>query len=610
MRTSWTLLILGLLLFWGSMTMAGEYGPSYDERHKDLRTGEGPWQQPVALTWLPSAQQLAVALRESGELVLVDPSVGELGATDASIGAVKQRLSLGGKLTALAVVPNTGLCLVTDDAQHAVHLCQVQGEKAQQVSELKVSPYPCNVLVGAKQDGEILAYVASLWSRQLSVLKVGINPPSLTLVKKIDLPFAPRAMTEFIEDKQLVVGDAFSGQLVTILLPSGELGQTRNFLAHNLRGFAVSADRQKLVITHQMLNDAAQTTRTDVHWGLVMSNDLRWLKKEQVFKPGNSQDLYFGSHMQPLGEPGRGAADPAGITVTDQGTVVVALTGVNEIAVGKEDDLALFRIGVGKLPRSVALSGDQKQAYVANFGDDTITCVSLESREVVRTIGLGPKPKFTQVQQGEVLFNDAKLSHDSWMTCASCHVDGHTSNQLNDNLSDRSFGAAKRVLSLLGVKDTLPLAWNGEAPTIPHQVASSIERTMQSPEEAQGDDVSAIAAYLESLLVPAPVNRLRGTEDTAAIARGKEVFTKQNCAKCHAGDSFTTPEKYDVGLVDSAGNRKFNPPSLRGLSHRSPYFHDNSAGQLKDVFLSAGHPGNSTYSEEEVRDLIHYLESL
>ena len=48
------------------------------------------------------------------------------------------------------------------------------------------------------------------------------------------------------------------------------------------------------------------------------------------------------------------------------------------------------------------------------------------------------------------------------MSCHSCHTDGHTNGQLNDNLSDfKTFGAPKRVLSLLGKRDTMPLAWNG-----------------------------------------------------------------------------------------------------------------------------------------------------
>ena len=47
------------------------------------------------------------------------------------------------------------------------------------------------------------------------------------------------------------------------------------------------------------------------------------------------------------------------------------------------------------------------------------------------------------------------------MSCHSCHPDGHTNGLLNDNLGDGNFGAPKRVLSLLGVGQTGPWAWNG-----------------------------------------------------------------------------------------------------------------------------------------------------
>jgi cytochrome c peroxidase len=103
---------------------------------------------------------------------------------------------------------------------------------------------------------------------------------------------------------------------------------------------------------------------------------------------------------------------------------------------------------------------------------------------------------------------------------------------------------------------------------------------------------------------------LRGTVDAASVARGKDVFVRRNCAECHAGETFTTPAAYDVGLVDKVGNRAFNPPSLRGLSHRGPYFHDASAGSLSEVFTKHGHPGSAEYPAEEVSDLVAYLRSL
>src|SRR2546429_167098 len=83
-----------------------------------------------------------------------------------------------------------------------------------------------------------------------------------------------------------------------------------------------------------------------------------------------------------------------------------------------------------------------------------------------RRIPLGPQPELSLAERGELLFYDARLSHDGWFSCHSCHTDGHSNGLLNDNLGDGSFGAPKRVLSLLGVRDTGPWAWNGTMPDL------------------------------------------------------------------------------------------------------------------------------------------------
>ena len=51
----------------------------------------------------------------------------------------------------------------------------------------------------------------------------------------------------------------------------------------------------------------------------------------------------------------------------------------------------------------------------------------------------------TAADRGERLFFDGRLSHDGWLSCQSCHTDGHTNNALADTLGDGSFGAAKRL---------------------------------------------------------------------------------------------------------------------------------------------------------------------
>ncbi|HEX5105891.1 MAG TPA: cytochrome c peroxidase, partial [Pirellulaceae bacterium] len=346
----------------------------------------------------------------------------------------------------------------------------------------------------------------------------------------------------------------------------------------------------------------------DIHWGLLMSNDLRWLEVDSVLAGG--KELYKGAHMHPLGEAGRGGGDPGGVDVAADGMVCVAISGVNQVAIGKEGDFSMYRINVGRRPTAVRIAAGGQTAFVANTFDDSISVIDLVGREVAATIPLGPLPELSLAQQGELLFHNAKLSHDGWMSCQSCHTDGHANGQMNDNFSDRSFGAPKRVLSLLGVKDTLPLAWSGQVTTLERQIHNSVEGTMQREETLAKPDVQAIAAYVNSLELPPPLDVLRGTQDAASMERGRLVFEKHDCARCHAPPTYTTPEAYDVGLKDSQGATEFNPPSLRGLSHRGPYFHDNSAATLEEVFSKQRHPGDGEFSESEVTDLAAFLRSL
>jgi cytochrome c peroxidase len=196
------------------------------------------------------------------------------------------------------------------------------------------------------------------------------------------------------------------------------------------------------------------------------------------------------------------------------------------------------------------------------------------------------------------------------MSCHSCHSDGHANGEKNDNLSDASFGAPKRVLSLLGVKDTLPLAWNGQVQSLRRQIENSLDKTMQREEPLPLEQVKAIAAYVETLENPPPLAVLRGTVDQPAIDRGRTVFAKHDCGSCHAAPTYTTPTTYDIGLPDALGNKQFNPPSLRGLSHRGPFFHDASAENVEDIFLKYGHPNAASYTADEVRDLAAFLLSL
>ncbi len=73
---------------------------------------------------------------------------------------------------------------------------------------------------------------------------------------------------------------------------------------------------------------------------------------------------------------------------------------------------------------------------------------------------------------------------------------------------------------------------------------------------------------------------------------------------------YTSGKTYDVGLADEAGNRTFNPPSLRGVGQGGPYFHDNRAATLEDVFARHHHQLKDEPSPQELADLVAYLRSL
>jgi cytochrome c peroxidase len=82
------------------------------------------------------------------------------------------------------------------------------------------------------------------------------------------------------------------------------------------------------------------------------------------------------------------------------------------------------------------------------------------------------------------------------------------------------------------------------------------------------------------------------------------------CTNCHQPPVFTTPDTYDVGLGDKLGNSKFNPPTLLGVGQRGPYFHDNRAITLEEVFLKHKHQLERNLSTDELKDLLSFLRSL
>lgn len=224
----------------------------------------------------------------------------------------------------------------------------------------------------------------------------------------------------------------------------------------------------------------------------------------------------------------------------------------------------------------------------------------------VRELGgeLAPSSRSAKAQRGAELFrrgNDGRLSVGGFMACASCHPEGRT-----DGLSWRIEGHNLQTPLLAGrVLGTHPFKWDGKDRDLPTSLTNTIGRLGGgglSPE-----DIGALEAFLHTLPAPMPP-----TADGDAIARGKRLFEsgETGCLACHTGATLADGDQHDlaanIGAVDT--------PSLIGLAHSAPYYHDGSARTLRALLTDKGsvHGMGETkqLDGEQLDDLIAYLESL
>ena len=562
-----------------------------------------PHARPIGMAYLHADQRLLVANRDSGTITTIHPESRQVVSTWQIPGA--QQL-------ADFMVSEKGQFLVTCSAtQNCVWLIKRVNDQEFTVLEtlsVPAGPVGLNWLAeGQNPNAEVT--VACQWARTVLFVKcVPDAAPGSRLVvrQKVSLPHAPRRMLSVQSGERLLVADAFGGAVSVVKTDSGTLERTKQLPGHNLHGLAMMPDNKRVIMAHQILNPVAETSHDGVFWGIVMTNNLRLIPLENFLSdaraPLEDADIHF------LGEPKHGAADPTSVTVARYETILTTLGGVDELAVGVHLDHSFDRIKVGRQPVAVVTDTTGNLAYVANQFSDSVSVIEIKTRKVLKEIPLldpQARRENTLVERGEVLFHDANLSLDGWYSCHSCHTSGHTAGLLNDNLGDGNYGAPKRIPSLLGVDGTAPFLWSGRRDDLTEQTRKSITTTMHGP-DPDDEQLRALVAYMRAL---PPPPRL-ATDDPVQVARGEKLFEARGCGVCHVAPTYTSADVYDVGLQDQHGRAKFNPPSLRGVRHRGPFFHDHRAANLREVFMKHKHPQASEWPTNELADLIAFLESL
>ena len=556
---------------------------------------EAHWRRPVAIDISEDGEWLYTANRDSGTVSIVA----------AKNRTVIDEISVGKRLSDVLVVPEKDLLLCLDQAKHELVVLRQVADHWAVATRAPVAAFPSRVLWDAATSR---CLISSLRSRTLTAFRLLVTENDVVIQpdRTIRLPFEPLEMCLAGPDRRLIVADAFQAELAVVDAEAVQLKMIHKLPGHNIRGLAITADGRELLVAQQELNPLARSSRDDVHWGNMISNLLVSYPYSVICEDRSDAAKHRTVHQ--LGEPSQGAGDPGPIVLAPDGELAVLLSGVHQIAIsGKELGHHWRRANVGERPVS-AVSTPDGRIYAANQFADSISVVDFGQARELDQISLGTTtPPLDLLHRGESLFFDARLSHDGWMSCHSCHTDGHTNGQLNDNLSDGSFAAPKRVLSLLGVADTKPWAWNGTVGALQEQVVNSIEKTMQgtTPSDIQ---VQALVAFIEALSPP-PVIR-HATQQLESVSRGRDLFRSLECGRCHAPPTYTSPNTYDVSLADELGNNQFNPPSLRGVATRRSYFHDGRATSLAEVFTEHRHQLTVDLSRSDLDSLLDFLMSI
>jgi mono/diheme cytochrome c family protein len=538
--------------------------------------------QPVALVVAEEGRRLFVANRCAGTVSTIDVERGRVIA-ETTVGRTLSDLADGG----------AGLLLALDESAGELTVLKRDKDWLAVLSRLRVGDAAVSVCRLASSR----AVVARLWPRQLVIIDLA-QPDKPRIGKTISLPFAPRCQLALAGGAKIVIADAFGGKLALVDAEQGVVESVRSLPGHNIRGLALSADGKQLLLTQQLLAEEVPTRPDDIRWGNVITNGVRSLSLDDVLQP--NADLLHHCRLHPLGTFGHGAADPAGLAVVGD-KIVVALAGTGEVAFGPELHGDWPRLRLGRRPTAIAHSGNR--IFVADTFGDTITVIDGDKIKKIAEISLGPTPELTSAERGELLFFDARLSVEGWMSCHSCHSDGHSNGLRSDTLGDGSYGAPKRVPTLLGVGDTAPWAWNGSMARLEDQVRQSIQTTMRGSRPTE-QRVADLTAYLRTLAPP------RGASSGEAVRRGENIFHMRGCVRCHAPPTYTTSRTYEVDLEDELGKKAFNPPSLRGVSHGVAFFHDGRAAVLEEVVTRYHHQVPGDMPKQEVEDLLAFLRGL
>lgn len=399
--------------------------------------------------------------------------------------------------------------------------------------------------------------------------------------------------------------------------------------AQSLWGLCCSPDGKYLYCTHLISRYGVPVTQLDRGW--VNTNALSIVDVE-------AGSLYA---TLLLDDVDHGAANPAGVCIGGDGRLYVALAGVHELLAldltAMHERLATLFAGepaadgirdraelsaslsfASPFKKRIRLQGRSPRAVATAGGTLLVSCrfatfleqLTVETQASARLLSLGSEPAPDAVRRGELAFCDASICYQRWQSCASCHPDGRADG-LNWDQRNDGLGNPKNTKSLLFSHVTPPAMITGIRKDAETAVRNGILHTLntQQPESLAAD----MDAYLRRLRpVESPFLREYRAKDPEQ--RGKALYDRAGCNRCHSGTYLTDRKKYDVGTgADNDRGRPFDTPTLREIWRTAPYLYDGRAATLREAFISCNpddrHGITQNLTEQELDALILYIQT-
>jgi len=275
-------------------------------------------------------------------------------------------------------------------------------------------------------------------------------------------------------------------------------------------------------------------------------------------------------------------------------------------------------------------------------------------------------PSKKKLAFGKLLFFDTRLSLDSTLSCASCHLPEYAFSDttavsigVGGSLGKRNAPTLLNVayeklfnkdggVTKLDIFALVPIEDHNEMGISILELSKRLSKdvTLQkTANEIYGRNIDAfvisrsLSSYVRSLISAESkydsfyVNQITLSE---IEERGRKLFFSPsvNCSSCHSGILFTnqafenngTKETYlDQGRKLVTGKAedwgKFKVPSLRNVKMTAPYMHDGSFNTLQQVIAHYNNGGKNhvnknslikplNLSDQDQRDLLAFLHTL